>query len=199
MAANDNPIEKLSLRRRGEPALRGRPPFDVRDFRSVYDAWVTDVARWIRAMGGPPADQDDVLQEVFVIVHRRLSDFDGGNIAGWLYQITARQVRDLRRRLWFKHIFKLSRPLTEEMPAPGPTPVTTLEVREKRETLDRLLSRLSEAQRAAFVLFEIEGYTAEEIAQMQGVSINTVRARILRARKKLTTLLRASAAAERGK
>jgi RNA polymerase sigma-70 factor (ECF subfamily) len=150
-------------------------------------------------MGGPPADQDDVLQEVFVVVHRRLSDFDGGNIAGWLYQITARQVRDLRRRLWFKHIFKLSRPLTEEIPAPGPTPVTTLEVREKRESLDRLLSRLSEAQRAAFVLFEIEGYTAEEIVQMQGVSINTVRARILRARKKLTTLLRASAAAERGK
>src|SRR5262245_27379253 len=188
MAANDHPIEELSL----------RPRFDTADFRSVYDAWVTDVARWIRALGGPPADQDDMLQEVFVVVHRRLSDFDGRNIAGWLYQITAHQVRDFRRRLWFKHIFRFSRPLTEEMAAPGPTPVMTLEVREKREALDRLLSKLSEAQRATFVLFEIEGYTAEEIVQMQGVSINTVRARILRARKKLTALLRTGAAGERG-
>src|SRR5262245_1543257 len=110
MAVNDRPIEEPWLQNQRESAPRGRPAFDAGNFRSVYDAWVTDVARWIRAMGGPPADQDDVLQEVFVVVHRRLADFDGRNMAGWLYQITAHQVRDFRRRLWFKHIFKRSRP-----------------------------------------------------------------------------------------
>jgi RNA polymerase sigma-70 factor (ECF subfamily) len=176
--------------------LRGRPPFDLNDFRSVYEAWVTDVASWIRAFGGLAGEDDDVLQEVFVIVHRRLASFDGRNMAGWLYQITQRQVRDSRRRSWFKHIFRFSHPIAEQMPSPGPTPVMTLETREKKRVLDRLLSRLTEAQRITFILFEIEGYTAEEIVEMQGVSINTVRSRILRARKKLAELIRAKTAAD---
>lgn len=162
------------------------------DFKAVYDRWVSEVARWIRALGGPSADRDDVLQEVFTVVHRRLADFDGENLPGWLYQITAHKVRDFRRKLWVKRIFNRSVPLTENMPAPGPTPVMNIEVRQKRELLERLLSRMSIPLRTAFVLFEIEGYTAEEIARMQRASLNTVRARILRARKKLTALLKAT-------
>lgn len=166
---------------------------DSRDFRAVYDRWVSEVARWIRAMGGRPADRDDILQEVFVVVHRRLPSFDGNNLAGWLYRITAHQVRDFRRKLWVKHIFSRSVPLTESMAAPGPTPVMSVESRQKRERLEGLLSKMSMSLRTAFVLFEVEGYTAEEIARMQEISVNTVRARILRARKKLTALLEASA------
>ena len=192
MSANDNPAQDLWLTRQGDRAAGPARSFDVRDFRSLYDAWFADVARWIRALGGPPADQDDMLQEVFVVVHRRLADFDGQNVAGWLYRITAHQVRDFRRRLWIKHIFKRSTPLSDRVAAPGPTPVMTLETRERQEHLDRLLSKLSEPLRASFVLFEIEGYTGEEIAKMQKTSINTVRARILRARKKLTALLKTS-------
>jgi RNA polymerase sigma-70 factor (ECF subfamily) len=164
----------------------------VRDFKAVYDRWVLEVARWIRAMGGPAADRDDLLQEVFVVVHRRLPDFDGENLPGWLYRITAHQVRDFRRKLWVKHIFSRSVPLTESMPAPGPTPVMSVEARQKRDFLDGLLSKISVPLRATFVLFEIEGYTAEEIARIQGAPLNTVRARILRARKKLSALIQAS-------
>jgi len=165
---------------------------DVRDFKAVYERWVLEVARWIRAMGGPTADCDDLLQEVFVVVHRRLPDFDGENLPGWLYRITAHQVRDFRRKLWVKHIFSRSVPLTDSMPAPGPTPVMSVEARQKRDFLDGLLSRMSVPLRTAFVLFEIEGYTAEEIARIQGTPLNTVRARILRARKKLSALIEAS-------
>ena len=124
-----------------------------------------------------------------MVVHRRLPDFDGQNLAGWLYRITAHQVRDFRRRLWFKHIFKRSVPLSEQMTSAGPTPLVIFESREKQEELERLLTKLSEPLRTAFVLFEIEGYTGEEIAAMHATSINTVRARILRARKKLTALI----------
>ena len=65
----------------------------------------------------------------------------------------------------------------------------TLETRERQRNLELLLSRLSDPLRAAFVLFEIEGYTAEEISEMQSVPTNTVRARIHRARKKMTALI----------
>jgi RNA polymerase sigma-70 factor (ECF subfamily) len=64
-----------------------------------------------------------------------------------------------------------------------------LETRERQRSLQLLLSRLSEPLRVSFVLFEIEGYTAEEISEMQSVPTNTVRARIHRARKKMTALL----------
>ena len=59
-----------------------------------------------------------------------------------------------------------------------------------RRELERLLSKLSSRLRATFLLFEIEGYTAEEIADLQGISVNTVRARIHRARKRILHDLR---------
>jgi RNA polymerase sigma-70 factor (ECF subfamily) len=169
---------------------------DVHSFQSIYDAYYGEVARWIRALGGPAADQDDLLQEVFVVVYRRLPDFDGRNLAGWLYRIAAHQVRDYRRLVWIKYIFRRSVALSSEVPSAKPTPVMTLETRERQRNLERLLSKLSDPLRAAFVLFEIEGYTADEIAEMQSVPTNTVRARIHRARKKMTAMLQSSAKVE---
>ncbi len=169
---------------------------DVHSFQSIYDAYYGEVARWIRALGGPAADQDDLIQDVFVVVYRRLPDFDGRNLAGWLYRIAAHQVRDYRRLVWIKYIFRRSVALSAEVPSAKPTPVMTLETRERQRNLEHLLSKLSDPLRAAFVLFEIEGYTADEIAEMQSVPTNTVRARIHRARKKMTAMLQSAAKVE---
>jgi RNA polymerase sigma-70 factor, ECF subfamily len=169
---------------------------DVHSFQAIYDAYYAEVARWIRALGGPAADQDDLIQEVFVVVYRRLHDFDGRNLAGWLYRITAHQVRDHRRLVWIKYIFRRSIAVSSEVASARPTPVMMLETRERQRNLELLLSKLSDPLRAAFVLFEIEGYTAEEISEMQSVPTNTVRARIHRARKKMTTLLQSAAKAD---
>jgi RNA polymerase sigma-70 factor, ECF subfamily len=184
---------------RGGAVHGGHPQpvaLDVHSFQAVYDAYYAEVARWIRALGGPAADQDDLVQEVFVVVYRRLHDFDGRNLAGWLYRITAHQVRDYRRLVWIKYIFRRSVALSSEVPSGRPTPVMMLETRERQRNLELLLSKLSDPLRAAFVLFEIEGYTAEEISEMQSVPTNTVRARIHRARKKMTTLLQSAAKAD---
>lgn len=171
-----------------KPATRARD-VDARDFRSIYASWFSDVLRWVRALGAPPADHDDLAQEVFLVVHRRLADFDGRNVGGWLYRITANQVRDHRRLRWIRSVFRRSVPVSDEIEAPGPTPVMAVETREKRELLDALLSELSEPLRATIVLFEVDGYTAEEIAAFQQSPINTVRARIHRARKKLLAIV----------
>jgi RNA polymerase sigma-70 factor (ECF subfamily) len=194
MAGHERPNQHRRSGRR--PAAPTSSSGDDAAFRALYQARVADVARWIRALGGPSAERDDVLQDVFAVVHRRIHDFDGENETGWLYRITVRQVRDLRRQLWIKRIFGRSTPSFRGLPASGPSPLAELESREKRELLERLLSKVKEAQRVTFVLFEIEGYTAEEIAGMQGTSIHTVRSRILRTRKKLTALLKKARAAD---
>src|SRR4051812_35137356 len=74
-------------------------------FEKVYEMWFARVCRWLRALGGPQSDVEDLAQEVFVVVRRKLPEFDGENLPAWLYRISARTASDARRRSWFKHLF----------------------------------------------------------------------------------------------
>ena len=181
------------------PVATGHEQRPSCDFDSIYEEWFDEVSRWIRAMGGPEADREDLVQDVFMVVHRRLADFDGQNVAGWLYKIARRKVRDFRRLLWVKHLLFGSVPLSDNLTKVGAGPAESLETKEKRETLEQLLAKLNESERAAIVLFEVEGYSGEEIAKMQAVPINTVWARIHKARKKLSAQLVRLEKRERGK
>jgi RNA polymerase sigma-70 factor (ECF subfamily) len=180
------PIASPGLRSAKEAAL------DTRDFASVYYHTYEDVSRWIRALGGPSSEQDDLIQDIYLIVHRKLHHFDGKNLGAWLYRITAHRVRDFRRLWWFRNVLGQAPLAIEKLESADPNPVAVFETAEKRRELERLLSKLSSALRATFILFEIEGYTAEEIAELQAIPVNTVRARIHRARKKLVELLRST-------
>lgn len=160
------------------------------DFDAIYEQWFDEVTRWVRAMGSPASDQEDLVQDVFLVAHRRLRDFDGANVGGWLYQIARRRVRDYRRLRWVKSVLLRRAPVSDGAPVKGPGPADSLETNEKRKILERLLERLNQTERAALVLFEIEGYSGQEIARIQGVPLNTVWARIHKARKKLRSELR---------
>ncbi|MDF3065443.1 MAG: ECF-family polymerase sigma factor [Polyangiaceae bacterium] len=167
------------------PPETGKAP-SAASFEELYERWFADVSRWVRALGAREADRDDLVQDVFLVVHRRLSDFDGHNVAGWLYQIARRKVRDHRRLLWVKQLFgNTSVPLVDATLSTDRSPLRELETKQKRELLEELLGKLNPDQRAAFTLFEIEGNSGEEIAAIQCVPINTVWARIHKARKKL--------------
>jgi RNA polymerase sigma-70 factor (ECF subfamily) len=166
-----------------------RAPGVLQDFRAFYDAWFEEVARWIRALGGVEADRDDIVQEVFLVVRRRLDAFDGANPAGWLYRITRRQVRDFRRRSWVKHIFTKRRvDEPDTLPHAAGNPAAMLEHKEKQRILYALLGKMQEDRRSAFVLFEIEGLSGEEIARIQSVPLNTVWTRLHHARKEFFAL-----------
>jgi RNA polymerase sigma-70 factor (ECF subfamily) len=159
------------------------------EFRAIYDAWFDDVSRWIRALGGRDADRDDIVQEVFLVVRRRLKAFDGNNIAGWLYRITTRQVRDARRRAWVKHIFTRRRAEEPDvLPHTGSNPAAALERKEEQRVLQTLLDKMAEARRTAFVLFEIDGLSGDEIARIQDVPVNTVWTRLHHARREFFAL-----------
>lgn len=192
----DGPYYQLmSATRAAEPATvesadpRVQEPQAPLEFHAIYERWFDDVSQWIRAMGGPEAEREDLVQDVFVVVHRRLHAFDGENLPGWLYQITRRRVRDFRRLAWVKHLFFGSVPLPDNLVKEGASPADMLETDEKRLTLEQLLGKLHESERAALTLFEIDGYSGDEIAQIQGVPLNTVWARIHKARKKLRSSL----------
>jgi RNA polymerase sigma-70 factor, ECF subfamily len=153
------------------------------DFSSLYVTWFGGVVQWTRALGVRSSDKYDVAQNVFVVVHRRLPDCDRRNIAGWLYRITARQVRDYRRQRWNQSFFKGYEPVSQDLPSHAPSPAMSLETREAHEVLSNFLSGLGAPTRSAFVLFELYGFTCEEIAALHKVSTNTIWARLRRARK----------------
>lgn len=169
------------------PASSARLKLEAQGFAEVYRSFFAHVYRWVRALGGPEAERDDLVQEVFLIVHRRLPHFDGKNLQGWLYQITRHRVRDFRRLRWFR-VFLHSKRVDDSVAGAligSDSPEGALEAKEYAAILLGLLSKLPEAQRAAFVLFEVDGYTAEEVARLQRVPLNTVLARVRKARAKL--------------
>ena len=94
-------------------------------------------------------------------------------------------MRDYRRLAWVKHFFTGRSAGTMESPAVRADQLTQLENGEKQRLLDRILNGLPPEQRAAFVLFELDGLTGAEIAEVQQIPLNTVWARIHRARQKL--------------
>lgn len=159
-------------------------------FERIYDQYFLDVERWVRAFGGRSADVPDLAQDIFIVALRRLAEFDGQNVGGWLYQITRRKMRDYRRLSWIKHLFTERTTSTcQWSPAMAANQLAQLEQQERTALMDKMLNALPAEQRAAFVLFELEGLSGAEIAGLQQVPINTVWARIYRARHKLQSRL----------
>jgi RNA polymerase sigma-70 factor (ECF subfamily) len=172
---------------------------DSRDarFRDIYDRWFNDVVRWLYALGMPSSDTEDLAQEIFLVVRRKLDRFDGGNLAGWLYRIAQLTVRDHRRRAWFKNLVLRRRNVDlarVAMTTPGPD--ARYDDAEKRRRFQTLLAGMSEKLRTTFVLFEIEGYSGEEIARIQDVPLGTVWTRLHHARKEFWKLLKKQRADE---
>ncbi len=158
------------------------------DFESLYVTYFHHVTRWVRAFGCPAGDVEDVAQEIFLTARRRLDQFVGGNAAGWLYRIAQNRTRSHRRAAWLRRVLHLE-PDEHASSSRFGSPVEALEQREARLLMAKLLSRMSERRRTAFVLFEIEGYSGEDIAALEGIAINTVYSRLHHARRDFIALL----------
>jgi RNA polymerase sigma-70 factor (ECF subfamily) len=154
------------------------------DFSAVYGDWFDEVLRWLPAMGVPEHDLEDVAQEVFLVVRRKLHAFDGGNLPGWIYAIAQRIARDHRRRAWFRRLFLRPREVPlEQLPDGAHSPFELVERKEMQGLLAAIVAGMSDKRRQAFVLYEIEGYSGEEIAALAGVPLATVWTRLHHARK----------------
>lgn len=164
-----------------------------RDFAAMYQTWFRPVYRWIRALGGPGIDAEDLAQDVFLVVQRRLPGFDGANPAGWLYRIAQRTVRDHRRRAWYRNIFLRPRDVAlDEVASAAAGSDEQLDRLELERRFYDLVHQLNPRWRNSFLLFEIGGLTGDEIAQLEGIPAATVRTHLFRARKAMIALAASS-------
>jgi RNA polymerase sigma-70 factor (ECF subfamily) len=148
----------------------------------VYDEYFDFVWRVVRRLGVRDGSVDDVVQDIFVIVHRQLPGFEGrSSLKTWLFGITRRVVRDQLRRSAERAVHD---PLTEgTLTDSGEGPFDAASRSEATRVLHALLDELDEAKREAFVLAELEQMTAPEMAEALGLNLNTVYARIRAARQ----------------
>ena len=165
-------------------------------FRAIYDANLSNVTRQVARLVGPnKSEVEDVVQEVFIQAHRSLPKFRADSkLSTWLYRLTWNvTISHLRRRKKPLELTSLVRF------AASRSDWSKLEARDQLRTLYAALDEMSSSHREAFILFEIEGLSLQEIAELSGDSINTVASRIRRTRERLRGLLEATTAERRHK
>lgn len=169
-------------------------------FDEVYEATFDFVYRNARRLGVPQSAADDVVQEVFLILHRRLGEYDGrATLRGWVYGILANTVRGYRRSFRRKQQPLVAVERDEEL---GPAssrrgPEQTAERRQDMELLLSLLEELTDEQRELVVLSDLEQLSIPEICACIGGNPNTVYSRLRVAREALRgKLLRRQASAQ---
>jgi RNA polymerase sigma-70 factor (ECF subfamily) len=156
----------------------------------VHEHYADFVWKALQRLGVRDADLEDALQDVFVVVHRKLHTFDGSSrLTTWLYGIALRVAAAHRRKAHVRREKPVSE--MEETPdgAEDRDPESALLQRESRERLDRVLDSMGLDRRAVFVMFELEGLTAAEIGEIMGVPVGTVHSRLFAARAEFTRIV----------
>ena len=160
------------------------------EFETVYEEHFDLVWRTLQRLGVASAAVDDALQDVFLVVHRRLADFEGRSaIRTWIFGITLRVASDyLRRGRRYEHTTgSIDANFRDER---GLDP---LEQRARSEAVALLyaaLGALDPEKRAAFVLAELEEMSMTEVALAVGANVNTVSSRVKAARRQFEAALR---------
>lgn len=165
----------------------------------VYRLHADDVARWAARLGGPRVDVEDVVQDVFVTVTELLPEFRGeAKITTWLFRITQNKVRQrLRRARLLRLLGQHEQETLADLPALGPSPLCDLERKEAHKIVYKILDGMGDKYRTAFILFEIEKLSGEEIAQLLEQKVATIWVWLHRARTQFLDGLKRHNASER--
>jgi len=157
----------------------------------LYETYAASVERWVRRLAGPNADVEDLMHDVFVVAVRRRSEFRGeGKLSTWLFRITEHIVHKRRSRERMRRLLRLRyQDSMVPVQAPSPTPLEELERQQRCAHLYAALDRLPDKYRTVSVLYDIDGLSAQEVAQLLGIHPNAVWVRVHRARAMLLAQL----------
>lgn len=149
----------------------------------IYDAHFDFVWRNARRLGIPAASADDVVQDVFIVVQRRIADFDGrAQLRAWIFGILVRVVRDHHRSFRRKGArctsFEPESTHAAAAVANEPNPSELAERAERMRLMETLLAQLDDDKRMLLVLSELEQWTLREIGEFLGVNLHTIHSRL---------------------
>jgi RNA polymerase sigma-70 factor, ECF subfamily len=156
---------------------------DVLDVESIHESHADYVWCSLQRLGVRPADLEDALQEVFVVVYRKLASFDGSSrLSTWLFGISMRVASAYRRKAYRRRERTVVDLETTAGASSAESPEEALVEQQARARLASVLDELEPARRAIFVMFELESIGCAEIAEQLGLPIGTVYSRLGAAR-----------------
>ena len=160
---------------------------DLDAFETIYRRHSPSLYNLAFRMVGDRAEAEDLLQEIFLQAHNKLSSFEGRAAFGtWLYRLAVNRCLDhLRSAASQRQSLTKS---FEESPEPATLPETTWH----RLDLERAILQLPHSYRSAFLLYDVEGLGHREVADILGVAEGTSKSLVHKARLKLRELLGAS-------
>jgi RNA polymerase sigma-70 factor (ECF subfamily) len=178
-----------------DPAKDDETRIDVTEVHKRHGEFVW---RTLYRMGVRPPHVEDVYQEVFLVVHRRLRTFNGQcALTTWLYEICFRVAAGYRRKAHFRREELVPDWSEHEVLASASSsPERQLQTARQAKQLEQILDTLPLQYRVVFVMFELEGMSSEQIAESVGVPLNTVYSRLYRARKRFARALAKLGAAQ---
>ncbi|WP_239021761.1 RNA polymerase sigma factor SigE [Nocardioides jishulii] len=147
------------------------------------------VFRLAYRLTGNRHDAEDLTQEVFVRVFRKLDTYTPGTFEGWLHRVTTNLFLDQARRKQRIRFDALSDERAGRLSSSDPDPESAMAAQTFDDDVERALATLPPDFRAAVVLCDVEGLTYEEIAEIMDAKLGTVRSRIHRGRAMLRTAL----------
>jgi RNA polymerase sigma-70 factor (ECF subfamily) len=164
------------------PSSEAEAVVSTPSFEALYDRYLPYVWRSVQHLGVPASAADDVVQEIFIVVHGKLAGFEGrSSLKTWLYGITLRVARNHRAKSR-----RRKQDTTDEVDdasAPDNTrPDRRAEDAEAARIVHQILDTMDDEQRDTFVLAELEELSAPEIAEVYGAKVNTVYSRLRLAR-----------------
>jgi RNA polymerase sigma-70 factor (ECF subfamily) len=178
--AVDDPIQRRDL-----ILLERARAGDLAAFNDIVTAYQDQLFALVVRMV-PDRDQaSDVTQEAFFSAYRNLAGFRGGSVKSWLNRIAVNAAMDIqraRKRRPSQPYPELEDESWQPPASEDADPVVTALTTERTGVLNAALATITDDQRTAIVLFDVEGYDYQEIADMTGVSLGTVKSRIHRGR-----------------
>ena len=155
--------------------LDGKP---VLELEAIYREHSAAVSKWVRRLWGPgamggTADEEDLLQEVFLVVQRRLATFRAeAALTTWLYGITVLVVNSRRKKeRWRRFLWRRAEPeLQLERHAGAPAAQEDFERAEASRIVYSVLNELSERDRTLLISFELERLSGREVSEVLGLS-----------------------------
>jgi RNA polymerase sigma-70 factor (ECF subfamily) len=157
------------------------------ELEQVYRRHVEFVWRTVRRLGVEDEAIEDVVHDVFLVLQRRLADYDGrASMRAWLYGIARRVARNhVRGRMRARRRLRLLAP-----PATPPDPEIQATQAQASRLVDRFLAQLDSKKREVFELADLEGMRGLEIAEALGVKLHTVYSRLRAARQQLASFVK---------
>lgn len=162
---------------------------DAGAFEELYRQYSGRLFNLAFRMAGSTHEAEDLLQEVFLHVYKKLGSFRGDSSLGtWLYRLGMNQCLDHLRGRQAK-MNTATDSLDEDGAAELAAPMSATPVAVNRLDLERAIAKLPEGCRAAFLLHDVEGFEHNEVARILGVSEGTSKSQVHKARLKLRAML----------